>query len=109
MSAGRLAEELLRELEADEDARRRLARLLAPEFMGDRELRLSMLNALYREAATRGDLRELGEQLSSQLARLEERVARLEGKIDGLVKWVVGLLATMWATLVAALVAALLG
>ena len=96
-----VAEELIRELEADAERRRRLARLLVPEVYGDQELRTAVLNALYSEIATKDDVERLRGEIKAELRRIEER-------IDGLVKWVIGMIASMWVSLMAVLVVAAL-
>ena len=96
-----VAEELIRELEADAERRRRLARLLVPEVYGDQELRTAVLNALYSEIATKDDVDRLRGEIKAELRRIEER-------IDGLVKWVIGMIASMWVSLMAVLVVAAL-
>jgi len=103
-----VAEKLIEELEGDEEARRRLARLLVPAVYEDNVLRVAVLNAVSREVATRGDLAGLEARLEAHLSRLEARMERIESRIDTLIKWVIGLLASMWVSLVAALLASML-
>ena len=96
-----VAEQLIRELRDDEEKRRSLARLLVPEVYGDQELRGAVLNAVYRDIATKEDLASLRREL-------REEFARLEARIDGLLKWVIGMLVSMWVTLAAVLLASVL-
>jgi hypothetical protein len=48
-----LAQKLVEELEADERARKRLAKILVPEAVSEPELRLAIINAVLRDVATK--------------------------------------------------------
>ncbi len=83
------AEYIVELFERDARARKRLAALL----VSDPEVRLSIINAVLRDVATKQDLEKLREEFHLELERLEERVrrleermARVEGQINLLVK-----------------------
>ena len=102
-----IAERLFKELREREDLKEALANELLTVIFKNRKLRLSILTALYRDIATKDDLRELRceiqseiEELRSQMrseirelrseinelrnsiAKLEQRVVRLEGMMN---------------------------
>lgn len=106
-----IAERLLKELREREDLKEALANELLTVIFKNRKLRLSILTALYRDIATKDDLKELRreiqyeiEELRSQMrsemrelrseinelrnsiAKLEQRVVRLEGMMNLFIK-----------------------
>ena len=76
------ASEIVRALEEDVEARRRLARLLASEVVAEPDLRLALANAILKEVATKGDLRELEERLRGEVKGVEERLTRVEQRLN---------------------------
>ncbi len=83
------AEDVVRLLEADPRARRRLAELLVSEPGA----RLAIVSAALREVATRGDLERLAasfrsdvKALEARISGLERRAARVEGQLSLFVK-----------------------
>ena len=54
-----VAEKLLEELRERKDLREALALELIPVFFENRELRLTVLTSLYRDIATKEDIKEL--------------------------------------------------
>jgi len=103
-----LAEKLVEELEADERARKRLAKLLVPEAISEPELRLAIINAVLRDVATKSDVAKVMEEIEkirredirrleegigalrkemyTQITELRERVSKLEGAFTQLVE-----------------------
>ncbi|RLE68999.1 MAG: hypothetical protein DRJ45_07210 [Thermoprotei archaeon] len=79
MSVGR---ELLKELRENEDLRNELALELMPVLFKNRRLRLTVLTSLYRDIATKDDMRELRDRINL----LEQRVARIEGQLNLFIK-----------------------
>jgi len=75
------AEDIVRLFEEDARARRRLAELLVSEP----DVRLAMANAIIREVATKGDLRELREELKAYMdARIDAVEKSLNARINDL-------------------------
>ena len=116
------AEKLLEELRRRGDLRRALAEELVSEMFRDRRLRLAVLMSLYRDIATKDDIKELRaeiEALRAELRALRAELGRFATKDEfkelraELVKeiselrsriwWVVGVMLTMWVTLTAAI------
>lgn len=79
MSVGK---ELLKELRENEDLRNELALELMPVLFKNRRLRLTVLTSLYRDIATKDDMRELRDRMNL----LEQRVARIEGQLNLFIK-----------------------
>ena len=79
MSVGK---ELLKELRENEDLRNELALELMPVLFKNRRLRLTVLTSLYRDIATKDDMRELRDRINL----LEQRVARIEGQLNLFIK-----------------------
>ena len=79
MSVGR---ELLKELRENEDLRNELALELMPVLFKNRRLRLTVLTSLYRDIATKDDMRELRDRINL----LGQRVARIEGQLNLFIK-----------------------
>ena len=83
-----IAEKLIEELEKDPKIRRRLAELM----VADSEVRLSIINAVLADVATKSDLEKLEEKLRNdfrneirrEVGRLEERISALERRIEAL-------------------------
>jgi chromosome segregation ATPase len=78
-----LAEKLVEELEANEKARKRLAKILVPEAISEPELRLAIINAVLRDVATKSDVAKVMEEIE-KIRR--EDIRRLEERIDALRK-----------------------
>ena len=82
------AERIVRLLEEDLRARRRLAELLASEP----DIRLAIINAVLRDVATRQDIAELRRSLEAKIerevGRIEREIDRVEREIDRLYKLV---------------------
>lgn len=78
-----VVEELIRALEEDERARKRLAKLLASEVASEADLRLVLINAVLRDVATKADLRELEARLTSRIDGLEKRVSQMDRRLSG--------------------------
>jgi len=126
-------EKLIKELEADEGARKRLARLLVVDVVSEPEARLAIVNAILREVATKSDLDTLRKEfkadidtlrkefkddievlrkefrdeikrLDSRISSLEQRVARLEGSISLFIKLFIGFNLPLLVSVIAALV-----
>ena len=88
-----VAEKLLEELRERKDLREALALELIPAFFENRELRLTVLTSLYRDIATKEDIKELrkniGDEINSlrdEINLLKQRVARIEGQLDLFIK-----------------------
>jgi len=88
-----VAEKLLEELRKRKDLREALALELIPVFFENRELRLTVLTSLYRDIATKEDIKELrkniGDEINSlrdEINLLKQRVARIEGQLDLFIK-----------------------
>jgi len=88
-----VAEKLLEELRERKDLREALALELIPVFFENRELRLTVLTSLYRDIATKEDIKELrkniGDEINSlrdEINLLKQRVARIEGQLDLFIK-----------------------
>jgi len=79
MSVGK---ELLKELRENADLRNELALELMPVLFKNRRLRLTVLTSLYRDIATKDDIRELRDRMNL----LEQRVARIEGQLNLFIK-----------------------
>jgi len=79
MSVGR---ELLKELRENEDLRNELALELMPVLFKNRRLRLTVLTSLYRDIATKNDMRELRNRINL----LGQRVTRIEGQLNLFIK-----------------------
>jgi len=78
------ADNIVKLLEEDVRARKRLAELLVSEP----DVRLSLINAVLRDVATRSDIDKLYSQIEtlrrdvySQISELRERVSKLEGVV----------------------------
>lgn len=78
MSVGK---ELLKELR-DEDLRNELALELMPVLFKNRRLRLTVLTSLYRDIATKDDMREL----RGRINLLGQRVAGIGGQLNLFIK-----------------------
>lgn len=114
-----IAESLLRELREREDLRRALAEELLPELLRHRRLRLAVLTALYRDIATKDDVRgiraEVREDIErvraevrEDIRRLGTKVERLEARVDSLFRCTLGLIFGMWVSVMLTLVPMLL-
>ncbi|ABL78914.1 hypothetical protein [Thermofilum pendens] len=83
-----IAEKLLEELRQREDLRRGLAEELVSEIFGDRRLRIAVLTALYRDVATKQDLKELREgirgDIVSRADTVEQKIGALEQRFNSL-------------------------
>ncbi len=109
----------MEELRRREDLRDALAQELLPPIFKDRRLRLAVLTALYRDIATKQDLRELRNELREEMYRIrdelrnridhvEARIDRVETRIDSLFRWMVGLILGMWVSIMLTLIPILL-
>jgi len=90
MSVG---EKLLEELRERKDLREALALELIPVFFENRELRLTVLTSLYRDIATKEDIKELRKNIGDgidgirdEINLLKQGVARIEGQLDLFIK-----------------------
>lgn len=121
-----IAESLLRELREREDLRRALAEELLPELLRHRRLRLAVLTALYRDIATkdevrgiraevrediervraevRRDLERMRAEVREDIRRLGTKVERLEARVDSLFRCTLGLIFGMWVSVMLTLV-----
>ncbi len=124
----------MRELRERKDLRKALAEELLPELLRDRRLRLSIPTALYRDIATKQDLRELREELGKEFKaefsplrgearelehrinalehhvnNLEQRVASVGGQLDLLVKVFIALNLPILIALIGILLKMVLG
>ena len=79
MSVGR---ELLKELRENADLRNELALELMPVLFKNRRLRLTVLTSLYRDIATKDDIRELRDRINL----LEQRVTKIKGQLSLFIK-----------------------
>ena len=82
-----IGEKLLEELRERKDLREALALELIPFFFENRELRLTVLTSLYRDIATKEDIKELRKNIEDEIDGirdginlLKQRVARIEGQ-----------------------------
>ena len=88
-----IGEKLLEELRERKDLREALALELIPFFFENRELRLTVLTSLYRDIATKEDIKELRKNIGDEINSLrdginllKQRVARIEGRLDLFIK-----------------------
>jgi len=95
-----IGEKLLEELRERKDLREALALELIPFFFENRELRLTVLTSLYRDIATKEDIKELRKNIGDEIDGirdeinslrdginlLKQRVARIEGRLDLFIK-----------------------
>ena len=83
------AERIVKLFEEDERARKKLAELLVTEP----DIRLTIINAVIRDVATKGDLEELKKEFKAEVERvrieLKGDISKLEGKVDDLTSRVV--------------------
>ena len=75
--------EIVEALRRDGEARKNLAKLLAPELALEPSVRGVLAEAFLREGATKTDLRDLEARLNARLSEVE---SRLTAKIGGLEK-----------------------
>jgi phage shock protein A len=69
------AEDIVKLFEEDVRSRKRLAELLISEP----DIRLTMINAVLRDVATKDDIETLRREVLTQISELRDRVSRLEG------------------------------
>ena len=88
-----VCEKLLEELRERKDLREALALELIPFFFENGELRLTVLTSLYRDIATKEDIKELRKNIEDgidgirdEINLLKQRVARIEGQLDLFIK-----------------------
>jgi aryl-alcohol dehydrogenase-like predicted oxidoreductase len=90
--------QLVEELKGDEELRKALSEELLAEALSRKEWRKSVLLAVSREVATRGDIRELREYIDASVrglrAYVDSRFDRLNSRIDVLLVTVAVTLAT---------------
>ena len=110
-----IAERLLEELRRRKDLRDALAQELLSSIFKDRRLRLAILTTLYRDIATKQDLKELREEiykiregLGGETNELRGKINELGGRVDTLFRWMVGLILGMWISVMPTLIPILL-
>ena len=103
LSAG----EIVRLLKSDRDALRELAAAIVSEP----ELRLSVINAVVADMATKQDLTQLRQELKAdisqlrqemrgEIAQLRQEIAQLTRDVNTNFRWTMGLIIAIWGTTV---------
>ena len=101
------AEEIVRLLKSDRDALRELAAAIVSEP----ELRLSVINAVVADMATKEDLLQLRQELKAEIAQLRQgvdgeigqlrqEIAQLRRDMNINFRWTMGLIIAIWGTTV---------
>ena len=92
LSAG----EIVRLLKSDRDALRELAAAIVSEP----ELRLSVINAVVADMATKQDLLLLRQEVKAEIGQLRQEIAQLRRDINTNFRWTMGLIIAIWGTTV---------
>jgi len=71
------AEDIVKLFEADENARRRLAKLLVPEVLTEPNARLAIINAVLRDVATKDDVAKLRDEIEKIRVATGEDIERI--------------------------------
>ena len=71
------AEDIVKLFEADENARRRLAKLLVPEVLTEPNARLAIINAVLRDVATKDDVAKLRDEIEKLRVATREDIEKI--------------------------------
>jgi phosphoglycerate-specific signal transduction histidine kinase len=100
-----LAEKVIEEFEGNVRLRRRLAELLVVEP----DVRLTIINAVSAEVATKRDINEIRAEISKLRNEIKAEISELRREIYSNFRWTIGVIITVWGAAVIPILLRLIG
>ena len=100
-----LAERVIEEFEGNIRLRKRLAELLVVEP----DIRLTIINAVLAEIATKKDISELRNEVKAEVNQLRAEIGELRREINSNFRWTIGVVITVWGAAVIPILLKLIG
>jgi hypothetical protein len=100
-----LAERVIEEFEGNIRLRKRLAELLVVEP----DIRLTIINAVLAEIATKKDISELRNEVKAEVNQLRAEIGELRREINSNFRWTIGVVITVWGATVIPILLKLIG